>query len=148
MSDQSSIEQNEINNSVENHNVVTKNNQIVVDQNLTSELSITQENERFEQSNRILSSNTDFQKLEDPSNWSKINNKLPITTLVEHRPVQKKDISYPRNSEGRKFSNIYYKREWWINRSRLASLFCLKLLNFLPHKICRYGYSSDKLPTK
>ena len=112
MSDQSSIEQNEINNSVENHNVVTKNNQIVVDQNLTSELSITQENERFEQSNTILSSNTDFQKLEDPSNWSKINNKLPITTLVEHRPVQKKDISYPRNSEVRKFSNIYYKREW------------------------------------
>ena len=31
MSDQNFVEENEIINSVENHNVVTKNNQIVVD---------------------------------------------------------------------------------------------------------------------
>ena len=54
MSDQNFVEENEINNSVENHNVVIKNDQIVVDHNLTSELLIAQESEGFEQSNTVL----------------------------------------------------------------------------------------------
>lgn len=84
---------------------------------------------------------TSLENINDIGKWPKLNEKLRVI-LIEMGPIQQKDLYYPRDSNGRKFSNLYYNRKmengetvprtWLLYSKALNSVYCFCCKLFSP----------------